>query len=157
VGVIARSRCPPRVATIADRPIWRHSTRSLECAMSSTMTAWLLVLGWLPMLVRLPRRDARLAAEPGRSMSRHPSRASSLDRALWAATWIVGAALTVCAVLDVRRTTQPLRFGAGVALFLTGMALWSWGRAVQGEQFAQMIRAPRALVTRGPYRICRHP
>jgi len=59
-------------------------------------------------------------------------------------------------VFDVRRTAPLLRL-AGVALFFTGMALWSWARAVQGEQFAQMIRAPRALVTRGPYRVCRHP
>jgi len=28
---------------------------------------------------------------------------------------------------------------------------------VQGEQFAQTIRVPRALVTQGPYRVCRHP
>jgi protein-S-isoprenylcysteine O-methyltransferase len=111
------------------------------------IAAMLLVVGWAPMLVAMARQRRATA----------PAVVSAVDRALLVLTWGLCMALTALAALDVLHATAPRRVAAGVALFWLSMLGWVWARAAQGEHFAQAARVPPMLVTRGPYRVVRHP
>ncbi|MFQ5601484.1 MAG: methyltransferase family protein, partial [Candidatus Krumholzibacteriia bacterium] len=80
-----------------------------------------------------------------------------LDRTLVVATYIPCAALTARAAAQLHRWPATVRAGAGVVIFLGGIALWVWGRATFRNGYAQVARAPTLLVTDGPFRIVRHP
>ena len=113
--------------------------------MHPALAATLLVLGWMPMLLRL--RAAR------------PSAAPRPDRVLLGATWILCMALTLTSALDASRAAPGAsrRIAAGVALQWMAMLIWSWSRAAMGSMFTQIGPAPAALVVGGPYRRLRHP
>jgi protein-S-isoprenylcysteine O-methyltransferase Ste14 len=104
----------------------------------------LLILGWMPMLVRLPT---------GRSGG-----ATLGDRFLLALTWMSCFVLTATSAWDA---SHPLagaeaRIVAGIALQWGAMSVWSWARASMGSSFAQ-IGPARELEMSGPYRRLRHP
>jgi len=115
--------------------------------MNNPVATVLLVSGWLPMLVRLG----------GGRRSDAPATAPRVDRVLLVSTWVLCLALTLLAAFEVQRAPTTQRTTAGALLFLASMAAWTWGRAAQGDMFAQVARAPQRLVVRGPYRWVRHP
>jgi hypothetical protein len=149
------------------------------------IATWLLVLGWVLMLAGLVRLAPRRSVASGtREAGRGPWRSGGaeprpeagfrgprpgafegiplrpvprFDRMLLLVTWVLCAGLTGIALVDLRRDPVPGRLAAGVGLFLAGMAAWSWARASLGVHHAQVARPPDALVTRGPYRVLRHP
>lgn len=133
-----------------------------------TLASCLLVLGWTPMLLGVWIRGPRgLAARPeapegDAPRAPRPSLETRLgvgrfDRILLLLTWVACAALTVSALWFLRRDPAPARLAAGTTLFLSGMALWTYARWALGEHYMQVAAPPAALVTRGPYRIVRHP
>ncbi len=125
--------------------------------MTTMWTSVLLILGWAPMVLGIfGRRDAT-SASTERPPAHAPDVAASTDRMLLGATWVLCIAVTAVALIDSRRAPDPVRCAAGVVLFLAGMTAWSWARAAQGAQFAQVARTPHALVTHGPYSFVRHP
>jgi protein-S-isoprenylcysteine O-methyltransferase Ste14 len=79
------------------------------------------------------------------------------DDMLVVLTWCGCIALTALAQAGLRRDPDPGRAAWGAGLFVAGIALWCAARAVHGEDYAQIARPPRALATRGPYRVVRHP
>jgi protein-S-isoprenylcysteine O-methyltransferase Ste14 len=79
------------------------------------------------------------------------------DRILLLLTWIACIALTAAALVAVRHAAGHPRVAWGIALFWAGIAAWLWGRSAWRADFAQLARVPAALVTRGPYRVVRHP
>lgn len=132
----------------------------------NSLAAWLLVLGWLPMLVGVRRtgfaareRSPGRAAAPDRGVARpvEPRRRLFLDVTLLLLTWLAGAGLTIAAVHDLEPAQHPWRTWAGVVLFLAAVAAWTWMRRIHGAAYAQLPRVPGTLVTRGPYRVVRHP
>jgi protein-S-isoprenylcysteine O-methyltransferase Ste14 len=170
----------------------------------SSLATWLLVLGWLPMLVGVRRAGFAMRERPpdrtsgpgprpvppddpdrrppgpdlrgadGDLESSGSRRAGApepsglglgfpgrrwvlLDVTLLLLTWLAGAGLTFFAVRRVRLAPHPWRIWAGVVLFIVGVAAWTWIRLARGTDYAQLPRAPRVLVTRGPYRVVRHP
>lgn len=80
-----------------------------------------------------------------------------LDRILLLLTWVACVALTAVTVYSVWHSVPGVRIAAGIVLFLAGIGAWVWGRGAWKADFAQVARAPAALVTRGPYRVVRHP
>jgi protein-S-isoprenylcysteine O-methyltransferase Ste14 len=125
--------------------------------MNTMWTSVLLVLGWAPMLVGIVVKRDSVAAPVESPVPDALVDAASTDRMLVGMTWVLCIAVTALALIDLRRAPDPARDTEGVALFLAGMAAWSWARAVQGAHFAQIARAPRALVTQAPYSFVRHP
>jgi protein-S-isoprenylcysteine O-methyltransferase Ste14 len=136
--------------------------------------AWLLVLGWLPVVVGVRRAgfDPRARRRDGgredsrarrRDGGREDSRAAPgaalrrFDVILLLLTWLAGAGVTALALRDQTRAPNGLRLTAGLVLFLASVATWAAVRRVHGLDYAQLPRAPLGLVTRGPYRVVRHP
>ena len=135
--------------------------------MGSIVASCLLVLGWLPMLFGVrPGRSAPGPRErapfdgprpPRRDRSGPRSEPRFSDRIQLLLTWAACIAVTILALVGVRRSPAPLRLVAGTGLFLAAVGFWLWARRAHGHQYAQLPRVPPALVTSGPYRVVRHP